>query len=726
MLHRILLSMLCVLFIDQSRLLCWGAATEGLDEMMARKQRQVTATWGRQYLENPKDKYIWQPETLMYTDQKTGHEIWVLARQPDHQDVYSKEHGSNAWSFDGSRIGLFDYSTRDTNNPAISAGNDRGSRMWIVNADGSGLRAVESYGKYTIPFEGFSWSHTENSYYTFGTHALIDGPLFNLYKVKINQDNTTTGQLILDTSSINSYSKSIVKDGVSADDSWITFMDGTIHAAGGCSKINSTELYFTHLDGSPDVDYHWGIARGIGPVGDPYGTHIPQAEDHFHDIWAIGPNAGRIIGDYSGTSDLFVSMTKNGSCADGGPQWADWNGTSFGPNNEIEVISNGTGSPTNPYGLPYLGHPTFDRWGKYGLIGTYTDNPKPGTRILDLTKNSLLPHYVFSYGLYDGEHHSWAGFTDTVLAVNPANWIIYANKYTLDYTHAFEVADTHYIKATTNYNAHPRPSESPDGTKVAFAATWLNNGGDANPFVQWAVVEYPHPPKITGVTKPADNISLAWTPPQYTTRGWPDENKDAPPDPREIKYFHLWWSTDGNSWNEFPLGAGIPFSARTTEINQQAGTTLYYAMTSEEHSRLESRTLSNIWRITLDANGLLVDSSETGTYPPLPGGIKPFWTTPPPSPNFFSAKGTGVIGHYRLEWTEPEDLKIRYYNIYYSSQGTPEPEQRFKIASVPKGTKAWLDWNADPNMPANYRITSVDRQGNEGTLTAPSIKAIRF
>ena len=84
-----------------------AASIENLDEMIARKARYTTNPWPTSLLEDPNNNYIWQPETLCYTDVTTGREVWVLTHAPDTQEFYSKEPGTNVWSYDGSRIGFF-------------------------------------------------------------------------------------------------------------------------------------------------------------------------------------------------------------------------------------------------------------------------------------------------------------------------------------------------------------------------------------------------------------------------------------------------------------------------------------------------------------------------------------------------------------------------------------------------------------------------------------------
>ena len=682
---------------------------ENLDELMARKARYNSNVWPATALENPGNHYTWQPESVMYTDVTTGHEVWILTHAPDIQEIFSKEHGTNAWSFDGSRVGFFS-TQRPTANSSLGDYHWR----WVVNTDGGGMRAVEGYGRRDMPFQGFGWANTENAYYSFGSDS-AEAPgsaVYRLFKNRIDSNNRVSGSLVLDTSSVNTYKKDIVKDGVTSDDSWIVARDITDHTADTrCNAGTTREMYFMHLDGSPAVDHHWGIARGIGPTGDPYGNHSVSDERKWHDIWSPGPNPERIIGDYGSPSGLFVSMARSGSCADGGPVYQDWDGNSFG-NDEIKVISDGSGTPDNPYNNPYFGHPAFDRWGKYAILGTYTDSPAPGTRIYNLETDQLEPNYVFNHNKYDGSHKSWNGWSDYVLSCesdwptgNPNAYMIHANKWNADHTQAFAVVNPHRSGSTVNYNSNPRPSQSPDGTKVAFATYFLNNDGQSYPYVAWAVVHYPYAPAGLSATNSSGSVRLTWNRPAYTTRGWPNEQTDAPPKAREIKGYHVWASNNGDTgWTELTTGA-IPTESFT--VSQANSSVRYYAVTSEEHSRLESRKLSEIIRVTLGSDGAV-----TGTQK-LAAGKTGFWTNAPQSPAGLAVTPGSRAGHNLISWSEPSDSKIRYYNIYYSGTATPAADQQHRIASVPVGTARFYDWLANPTASAYYKVTSVDRQGNE-------------
>lgn len=691
-----------------------SGAAENLDELMARQARYAINPWPTNLLENASNNYIWQPETVMYQDVTTGHEVWVLIRAPNFEEIYSTEHGSNVWSYDGSRIGFFSLS-RPTANTSLGSAH----RRWIVNSDGSNLKAAEGYGRSFMPFEGFGWAHTENAYYAFGNGSPepSGSALYNLYKMSVGVNNIVTGSFILDTSSANTYWKDIVKEGISGDDSWIVARDNTTHAAdSSCNVTNTREMYFIRLGSTPQLVRHWGIARGT-----VYGTHTFASESQWHDVWAPGLDPENIIGQYeSDPATMFVSMVRSGSCADGGPVFQAWNGTSFG-NDEVRPISYTPASTTNPpYSNPYFGHPVFDRWGHYSLLGNNADSPTPGTMIYDVKLNKMVwSNYVFNYGQYDATHKSWSGWTDYVISGTPAQDVIMTNKWNQSYQNAINVAYTHYNGG--NYNAYPRPGQSPDGTKVAFSQQFLNTNSLS--YITWAVVYYPKPPVNLNAQANGSNVRVSWNRPSYTTRGWPNEATDAPPKAREIKGYHVWQSDNGQGgWREITLGAT---PAEYIDIQLPNGTVKYYAVTSEEFSRLESRQLSAIIQVSVDSGGAVTSSQFA------PQGQAGFWTTPPSAPSNFTSTALPTPGQYQLAWAEPSDSKIRYYNIYYSNAGTPPTDQQHRIASVPTGTNGYIDWLADSSQPAYYRITSVDRQGNEGSapqtvrLSPPTLVSVQ-
>jgi hypothetical protein len=150
--------------------------------------------------------------------------------------------------------------------------------------------------------------------------------------------------------------------------------------------------------------------------------------------------------------------------------------------------------------------------------------------------------------------------------------------------------------------------------------------------------------------------------------------------------------------------------------------TFFYAVTALEHSGLESRTLSNIYRIKLsegDGTGF-----QDTTYPLAPGGESGFITKPPSEPmaasSTYKKKPASKNGQYTIEWKRPTNYEmVRYYNIYAQDGATPKPIQHNRIASIPasaakpNGSFSWVDCFGNANGSTQYLVTSVDYQGNE-------------
>jgi hypothetical protein len=310
-----------------------------------------------------------------------------------------------------------------------------------------------------------------------------------------------------------------------------------------------------------------------------------------------------------------------------------------------------------------------------------------------------------------------------------------------------------YVGANYEYNALARPAQSPDGTKVAFHSTFLNSkvgSYDDKPDVFWAVAYYPYPPEIKSAAKNGSNVRLTWdfnqgtaaspnhtNPRTYTKRGWPNETSDRPPSPREIKYFRVWSSPDNLTWS--PIGttaynncAGTNECGTWTEtswafdVSQNVGTTMYYGATSLEHSGLESRTLSNIWKVVTDASGNITQQQQYA-YPVSPGDKSYFYAKAPGSPQAITyvhkQSPATANGQYTITWSAPANKSlIRSYNIYAADGTAPTPIQQNRIASVPatsdyagSGSFKYIDWLGKTDGTTKYVVTSVDFQGNESS-----------
>lgn len=711
------------------------AAIHNLDETMARKARHATANF---YSGEEAPYYQWQPETLHYTDATTGKEVWRLAFKPLATIYVGKEHGlDGVWNANGARVGLKNVPGTDRPSVPVDSGYD-----WIFNSDGSKPRKSTAGARMQNgSYGGFGWAQTNpDLLYRFrseGANGMYKGD--QLWKYTVDAENGISSSTLIRDLNNGYLIDGSIKNGITGNDKYfVGFSDKqTCSDCPNQSVAATSFLYWINLS-TGAIDKSWGVARGCGPSADPYGDHTATAETTAHAgaLWALGPSGDDIVIQYS-TGGNFWQLAKNGHHTDGGPAWEDWDGDSFGVNEDIKIISDGTGTPDNPYGNAYWGHPAFDKWGTKAIVGDYSDTNK-GTRIVERSSNwNAKTGHVANAGAYDNGHHNWAAWSDWVVANETGGDLIFTNIYSASDSNPVAIADVKRPPMSVQYPALPRPVQSPDGTKVAFHTVMFHSDYDGDDddddyiSVAVAVAYYPHPPEITSVTNNSGTYTVRfdWRTDQttsrgYTQRGWPDEAVDDPPPPRETKLFRLWRSANGSTEWE-PVGtvdADIfgRYNFATGEWNgnkywEIADTpkpgTWYYAVTAQEWSGLESHTLSNVFSTA---------GTQTAIYPSDPKGTKKFYSFAPQWPTPKVTK-LSTPGQYRLEWDEPEDPLIRYYNIYYSTNPIPKAIQNQRIASVPRGTKTYVDWLADPAMEGYYLITSVDTQGNESSFAKRKI-----
>ncbi|MBI5545051.1 MAG: hypothetical protein HY901_14260 [Deltaproteobacteria bacterium] len=703
------LALLLPLFLATSS----HAAVQNLDEVMARKARSSTATF---YSGEAAPYYHWQPETLHYIDATTGHEAWRLAFKPGSVEYIGKEHGlDSVWSADGRRLGLKNVPQTRISAP-VPSGYD-----WIVNTDGSRLRkALLGARLQNGSYGGFGWTNTQpNVIYRFQSES---GGGANkgdqLWKYTLDESNGVSGVLIVDLNDGIGPGEHI-KNGISGDDRWmvgVSYDAPTHHQCNECPNPIATEyLYFVRLD-TGQLHRKWGMARNCGPAADPYGDHKPEYElaAHAGALWVLGPNADSIIIQYSKGGN-FWQLARDGHYADGGPRWEDWDGDSFGQYEDIKIVSDGEATtsppdpstPNNPYGNRYWGHPAFDKWGRFGVLGDFTTAGK-GTRIVDrFNQWNTRPGWVANQGKFDSGHHNWAGWTDYVLANEVGGDLIFTNVYTDATSSAISVVDVERPSIGSGYNVLPRPVQSPDGTKFTFQTVMFHSDYDGDDddddfgSTSVAVAYFPHPPEITRVTGSGTyTVRFDWrlatpNPRGYTKRGWPDEASDDPPPPRETNAFRLWRSNTGTGhwqpvktmnaeiFSRYDFSDGLWTGNDFWEFTDTPGPgTWHYAVTAIEHSGLESRTLSNVFNTA---------GAQTAAYPSDPKGKSSFSTS------FQSSM-------------------IRYFNIYAKDGAAPAISQTNRVASICANCgNSYVDYLGKPDGTTRYAVTAVDSQGNESS-----------
>lgn len=695
------------------------SASENLNEIDNRKARLSTHSWGKQYMENP-TTLVWQPETLTYNDVETGGEVWRLSSTNGVKNSLPDISWAH-WSADGKRFSFGSH--RDTSANMSSFQTDDNSTyqgaVMMMLADGSYLRPADN-----APFEVYvhsrylHWSPIEpDVYYGFGRNYAEEGLASDqLYKVTVS-DTSISKEMVLD---LKTGAEVTLQKAISSD---------------GTKLLASCNGNFFPITLIPSVSVDnargWAMFRHL----DSYWGNTPKnARYSMHDTFLIG--TGNNIQLYF-IPEGYSSWWKyglSGSSKDGGPEHIASHSAPYSWG-QIEPVLTGFASGgkcektlRSPWNCDddsatgpeeYLSHPGFDRWGRY--VAGVNSQQYRGHGVWDLRNHSwVISNIPIVHYDWHNDWEAWSDyFSSSPTGSFPVSDNIYIHKY--DGTDSINVASTHAGEAgSSDYNALPRATQSPDGTKIVFHSDFLYEAANAWD-VFYAVAYYPHPPEIISLTgNGIYTISFDWRTDQrtsrgYTQRGWPDEATDNRPPPRETKAFRLWRSADGTTWQpiatteadifsryNFMSGKWIGESYWTFSDTPGDGT-FYYAVTAIEHSGLESRTLSNIFDTT---------GAQTGDYPVNPKIKSSFYTTPPIAPNFSVSK-LPVPGQYRLDWDEPKGSIVRYYNIYYSNITMPKPVQENRIASIAVGHSSYIDWLADSGAEGYYLVTCVDSQGNE-------------
>jgi hypothetical protein len=227
----------------------------------------------------------------------------------------------------------------------------------------------------------------------------------------------------------------------------------------------------------------------------------------------------------------------------------------------------------------------------------------------------------------------------------------------------------------SSYASIPRPNQSPDASKVWFHSSMLMPSDEyTGSYV--GVYRRPYAP----IDLRYEGGELSWTPHTLSneTRG----------------YFV--WRQVGGEWqrvNDEPVEG-------TSLAVQEPGR---YMVTALEWSGLESDESSAVFDTV---SGQML-ATMTGFDSEAPLGAT----------NFRIEEEDASAGQFRLFWDDSASQDVRYYNIYFSTEGMPEPDQRRLIMSAFPGQGELLDWLAPTGEDLYYAITAIDYQGNESAPT---------
>lgn len=700
---------------------------ENLDELIKRKDRFNDHLSDLHYFEDDDNSYIWQTETVSYIDKLYGTEVWKLAGAPLTKD-YLYDINQPEFSADGKRFCFL--STRTT-----KAFNRVEYPIWMmVRTDGTYLRPIpqaESIANFRDQIKHWDMSQPD-VYWGFGRPYLgksgVEGD--KLYKCTVSDTSVSINEVLdLKNGDLNIFLKSLSQDGQKAyamkwDESWLYPL-----TLGSSPSVDDAD---GHSPNRPSIDHSWA------PDWDVQVGYFPG----YHDQYMTGAVKGQfgvwfnwIIGTKGRISDgQWWRQRITGNDADGGPRHIP---DTVYPYNweDVEIIETKyNANQTSPWCKAnsegydvecstYPSHPAFDNWGKYMAFSGEVEGKPGGSHVRNIQTFSTLPNF---WNLYYG-HADWHAWSDQFVFTWKSDGSdkttdrLYLTNYKTTNGHSPFVNPQRLVNAPTegNYECIPRPTQSPDGTKVLYHSTFLNGSDGSSekyPDIFWATAYYPYPPEIISSTVTVGKVIIRfdWRTDQnssrgYTQRGWPNESTDNPPPPRETKLFRLWRSSDKSSWvpvktinanifSKYDFSNGTWNSVKYWEITDEPEDgTWYYAVTSLEWSGLESQTLSNIFSITV--SGGTGTGTQNAAYPSEPGGDSNFYSSFDSSNNL-----------------------TRYYNIYAEDGSTPSISQTNRIASISvNADREYIDWLGNSNGLTRYVVTAVDYQGNESGAITPTV-----
>lgn len=717
------------------------AATENLDEALNRKSRVSSGSYTRAVFENVSSTgYKWQPETLAFSNISTNHEVWRFTHAPGKN--YTQDIGYAHWSADGNRL-IFQSNRQNVYKPAATAS----EYTWFLsNTDGSKLRPGQGLSCADANWSGYpAWNPVVRDRLYFPGDGKSGRALNVLYANTVTDTRNSHVSLLSIDGSVTR--RIFLKKGMAGDGSKLQFWDlNNFRIFVADLGTGTLDTGNTGYSGSFNWDTYWGDT--VSPNTSWHDNYVAGAAGAENGIWNYHMGSG---------THTWWRNRLTGTGADSAPTHTQDRTAPYLWGGELEVVNAstefGTNDPLN-YAVDYTSHFTMDRWGKYG-IHSKSDNSPYGTSLFDVgAKDYWNAAKAFSGGMQWVQHHSWDAWSDWSASSGGPDLPLDYTKYAIliqnfnDPTSQTVIAHTHnYYNGTPAspvYQSVPRPTQSPDGTKVAFSSTFLMPTDD-DVQIFWTVAYNPYPPFISalsatgGVVTITADWDLAGTPRGYTTRGWPNEATDLPPPPREISKFRLWRSINGTTWTavktfdhdvwdkyDFSDGSwtGDDFWTVTDAVEDG---TYYYGITSLETSGLESQKLSNIKKVVVSGGtGTVTDHA---VYPSAPGGKTSFYTSAPDAvqnPSFTYKKSPATSdGQYTIEWTAPTNKTlVRYYNIYAKDGSAPTAVQQTRIASVPATAAdtsfSYVDWLGATDGSTKYIVTSVDFQGNESTADAPA------
>ena len=601
-----------------------------------------------------------QPELLIFRDSETGHEVWRLTHDFSRNTPHCHINRS-PWNCNGSAI-VFNS---DRSFPTDKAGERRSKRMFILSADGGGMRNLlpslegRPYPLAVDLARHVIWDREDPSLMYFVDREWLyqadAGKSFALEKIGALEP---VGRRRVIFSYLSDNNILMVKDM-------------------GSREYQPRFYFFDLRKSSPNyrkMIHSYPFEMGLDEPG-----HQKSEEWHIHDITFRRDPQDHYVLNY-GPFDKV-----------GEPVFFDF--PLDGDKKGISLAYAGDHGKR-----PYFSHPAWPAGG--ASVAYFGERERSaggwGLHVWDYRSDSDLIQLADS-SQATGGHIAWDGRDKQNLFAAPSRsghnlWsgkIIWAH---LDGRQADVLCSTFTQWQNDpglehDYCSLARPAQSPDGTKCFFTSTAMQPITGAYD-CYLVVARRPCPPVALSATAQGKAVRLNWTPPELA---------------HEIKLYRI-YRIKGVNDSFLPL-AECP-SGQTSYLDEplEAGSVYYYALTSEEYSGLESDTLSPVVEVTVSAEGKLAIRQTLN----LGSG----WDNITPEPPV-GLTGTKVApGQYFLEWQASPAQDIRYYNLYYAGESRPTAGPECLIASLPAGERSFLDYHARKNAKAHYMLIAVDRQDN--------------
>lgn len=598
----------------------------------------------------------WQSEMVIFRDATYGTEIWRLTNDPD----YSRHNDSinrTPWNCDGSRLAFM--SSRYVPGEQY----DGQPKWYIMDPDGSRFRRLLPHGVSKAsdipPYTTIApWDRVNPSNIYFGYY---DG----LYKVDVsNGDLMTLEEALPQTGRRKEICTYL------SEHNRVMVNEHNTYQRDGSFFPNVYMIDLNKAHGAPGRLIQYSMHFSIQGVQ----GHSISNECCFHDLM------------FMRTADDSWQLTYE---APEGGEALMFEIPYDGDPDSIRIAMTGYDSA-----LPYYSHPF---WGPDGVRVIYFGETAKGAENHGLqlrNQRTQTPIATLIAGAKaGGGHNAWDGYDPNWVFAAPSvgEWDGTIIKAKTDGSSAapFVKPYSRINGGSYDYSSLPRPAQSPDATKVFFASSMFQTA-DTKVDCYIGVVRHPYPPANVRVSSLSQNqVVLAWDRPQIS---------------REIKGFRVYRSTDSDS-HFLEISPSSITEQGYADNTVSVGHAYYYAVTSEEHSGMESDYLSNVPRANISSSSTNWDNYRAEGFRG--------WDTAPPGPITSLSVSQLSAGVYQLTWQGSVDNDVRYYNIYYSVAGPPACTQQRLIASLRSIATKFIDWQANPGYAPFYGVTAVDRAGNE-------------